>query len=92
MTGLDNTVAHQSDLQKGVQNVRYVCGPWGCRWAPYPYWGYGYGYGYGYYRPYLAPLGLGMGAALVTGRTKASSAILKWIAPNPMFWFGCSGR
>ncbi len=36
MTGLDNAVAHQSDLQKGVQNVRYFCGPWGCRWAPGP--------------------------------------------------------
>lgn len=49
MAGLDNAVAHQSDVQQGVQNAAYVCGPWGCRWtygAYYPY------YGYGYYRPY----------------------------------------
>lgn len=50
MQGLDGAVAHQSDVQQGVQNVRYICGYWGCRWVPGPYWG-GYGYGYGY-RPY----------------------------------------
>ena len=59
MIGLDNAVAHQNDVQQGVQNARYVCGPWGCRWAPYPYWGYGYGYGY--YRPYWHPWGWGWG-------------------------------
>ncbi|HEY1735312.1 MAG TPA: hypothetical protein VGG12_01570 [Methylovirgula sp.] len=60
MAGLDNAVAHQSDVQAGVQDVRYFCGRWGCRWAPgpYPY------YGYGYYRPYWGwgrPWGWGWG-------------------------------
>jgi hypothetical protein len=46
--GLDNAVAQKGDLQLGVQNVRYVCGYWGCRWVP-GYWGYR-GYGYGWHR------------------------------------------
>lgn len=41
---LDRAVAHAGDLQHGVQNVRYVCGYWGCHWRP------GYGYGYGWHR------------------------------------------
>jgi len=32
--GLDKAVAHSADLQSGVQNVRYVCGYWGCHWVP----------------------------------------------------------
>lgn len=38
MPGLDPGVAHQSDLN-GLQHVRYICGYWGCRWVPGPYWG-----------------------------------------------------
>ena len=30
MQGLDNGVAHASDLQKSVTDVRYICGYWGC--------------------------------------------------------------
>jgi hypothetical protein len=45
-SGLDNAVAHQSDVQQGIQKTRYICGYWGCRWVPGPYWGYGY------YHPY----------------------------------------
>lgn len=43
--GLDNGVAHQTDVQQSIQKTRYICGYWGCRWVP-GYWGYGY------YRPY----------------------------------------
>ena len=28
----------------GVQDVRYVCGPYRCWWRPGPYWGPHYGY------------------------------------------------
>lgn len=28
-------------VTSGVQDVRYVCGPYRCWWAPGPYWGYG---------------------------------------------------
>jgi len=43
MNGLDPAVATTSDLAlNNVETVRYVCGPWGCRWVP----GYRYGYGY----------------------------------------------
>jgi hypothetical protein len=41
MQGLDPGIAHQSDALQGVQNVRYICGYWGCRWVPGPYWGPG---------------------------------------------------
>jgi hypothetical protein len=37
---LDGAVAHASDLQQGVQTIRYICGYWGCRWVPVHYWGY----------------------------------------------------
>lgn len=42
--GLDPGVATAADLQHGVQDARWVCGPWGCHWAPYwgPYWGWGW--------------------------------------------------
>jgi len=37
-TGLDPAVAGASDLAPLVQDVRWVCGPFGrCRWAP-NYW------------------------------------------------------
>lgn len=32
----------------GVQDVRYVCGPYRCWWTPGPYWGRPY---YGYVGP-----------------------------------------
>ncbi|HKH80029.1 MAG TPA: hypothetical protein VKA03_00170 [Methylovirgula sp.] len=46
--GLDPGVATSADLQQGVQDARWVCGPWGCRWAPYwgPYWGPRWGWGW----------------------------------------------
>src|SRR3954447_3555748 len=35
-----------------AEQVRWVCGPWGCRWRP-NYWGYYRPYRrWGYYRPY----------------------------------------
>ncbi|MGO9134021.1 MAG: hypothetical protein ACLP8A_08240 [Methylovirgula sp.] len=52
--GLDNGVAHASDLQKGLTDVRYICGYWGCRWVPGPYWGWHHYHhwhgGYGWHR------------------------------------------
>jgi hypothetical protein len=57
MSGIDPAIATPSDVAQGVQDVRWVCGPWGCHWAPG--WGYyggwhrpwGYGYrGYGWHR------------------------------------------
>jgi hypothetical protein len=35
--GLDPAVATSTDLYHGIQDARWVCGPWGCRWAD-PYW------------------------------------------------------
>jgi len=40
--GLDSAVAHPSDVQQGIQKTRYICGYWGCRWVPGPYWGWGW--------------------------------------------------
>jgi hypothetical protein len=35
-----------------AEQVRWVCGPWGCRWRP-NYWGYYRPYRrYGFYHPY----------------------------------------
>lgn len=66
MSGLDPAVAKPADIATGVENVRWICGPYGgCRWVPgWRYWGphrywrpYGYwgprrwGY-YGWHRPY----------------------------------------
>jgi len=53
--GLDPAIATSADIAQGVQDVRWVCGPFGCRWAPnyYGYYGrpYGYGWrGYGWHR------------------------------------------
>lgn len=57
MSGLDPALATASDEAKNVENARWICGPWGCRWVPGwrpwwgpgPYWGsrgrYGWGYG-----------------------------------------------
>ena len=43
-----------------VEDVRVVCGPFGCHWRPnyyrpYPVYGYGRGYGYGYHRHFHHP-------------------------------------
>ena len=40
LAGLDPGVATASDLAPLVQDVRWVCGPWGrCRWVPNYYAG-----------------------------------------------------
>jgi hypothetical protein len=43
MPALDHGLANAQVAQ--TEQVRWVCGPWGCRWRP-NYWG-----GYGFYRP-----------------------------------------
>ncbi len=43
--------AAASQVADGVQDVRYVCGPYRCWWTPGPYWGPRY-YGYVGPRPY----------------------------------------
>jgi hypothetical protein len=50
MPALDHGLANTQGAQ--TEQVRMVCGPWGCRWrpnywGPRPYWGGGYGF----YRP-----------------------------------------
>jgi hypothetical protein len=52
MPALDHGLANAQGVQ--TEQVRWVCGPWGCRWrpnfwGPRPYWGGGYGF---YRRPY----------------------------------------
>jgi hypothetical protein len=52
MPALDHGLANAQGAQ--TEQVRMVCGPWGCRWrpnywGPRPYWGGGYGF---YRRPY----------------------------------------
>jgi hypothetical protein len=52
MPALDHGLANAQGAQS--EQVRWVCGPWGCRWrpnfwGPRPYWGGGYGF---YRRPY----------------------------------------
>jgi hypothetical protein len=56
--GLDPAIAVPADAQ-GLQDVRWVCGPYGCRWVPgpywgprwgHPYWGWGHRWGYGHWR------------------------------------------
>jgi hypothetical protein len=44
MSGIDKSLA-TTDVQQKVEDVRWICGPWGCHWAPGAYWG-GYGYGW----------------------------------------------
>jgi hypothetical protein len=48
MRGLDPAAAQTNEVQQGTQNVRYICGYYGCRWVPGPY----YRYRYRYYHPY----------------------------------------
>ncbi len=49
--GLDPAIATSNDLAQGIQDIRWVCGPWRCHWAPNYYYGGGYGWhrrwGYG---------------------------------------------
>ena len=52
MPALDHGLANAQAAQ--TEQVRWVCGPWGCGWRPGPYWG-----GYGFYRP--RPWGWGGG-------------------------------
>jgi hypothetical protein len=47
MTGLDKSLAVSQDAAKSIDNVAWICRPWGCHWAPG--WGYGYGYGWHHY-------------------------------------------
>jgi hypothetical protein len=35
----------QKQITEGVQDVRWVCGPYRCWWQPGPYWGGGPGWG-----------------------------------------------
>lgn len=49
MSGIDRSLVTTSDVQKGVEEVRWFCRPWGCHWAPGPYWGGYYG-GWGWHR------------------------------------------
>jgi hypothetical protein len=51
MSGLDPAVATSADVAQGVQDVRWVCGPWGCHWAP-NYWGYGWRRPWGWHGGY----------------------------------------
>jgi hypothetical protein len=53
--GLDLAVARNGDMAGNIDQVRWVCGPYGCRHVPNyyyggPRWGYGGGYRGGYYR------------------------------------------
>jgi hypothetical protein len=41
-----NGLAPAKQIANGVQDVRYVCGPYRCWWRPGPYWGHRY-WGYG---------------------------------------------
>jgi hypothetical protein len=47
--GLDPAVATSADVAQGVQDVRWVCGPFRCFWRPNYYGGYGWR-GYGWHR------------------------------------------
>ena len=38
--GLESTAAQ---VASGIQDVRWVCGPYRCWWSPGPYWGYARG-------------------------------------------------
>jgi hypothetical protein len=48
ISGIDPAVVTSSDIAQGVQDVAWVCGPWGCHWRPNRYWGP---------RPYYRPWG-----------------------------------
>ncbi len=46
ISGLNKAVTASANAQK-VDDVRWVCRPWGCHW--FPGYGYGYGGGWGYH-------------------------------------------
>jgi hypothetical protein len=61
-SGLDPALAPAADAAKGVENIRWICGPYGgCRWVPgwrrYGWWGLRYGYGYWGPRHFWGPYG-----------------------------------
>ncbi|MGP0059479.1 MAG: hypothetical protein ACLPID_09365 [Beijerinckiaceae bacterium] len=49
MSGIGKALVTTSEVQKGVEDVRWFCRPWGCHWVPGPYWGGPY-WGGGWYR------------------------------------------
>ncbi|MHB8885699.1 MAG: hypothetical protein ACYC5H_11610 [Methylovirgula sp.] len=51
-SGINPAAAQTSAAPKDVQPVRYICGYWGCRWIPGPYWAGGYYPYWGGYYPY----------------------------------------
>ena len=87
---LDPGVARAADTaQAGVENARWVCGPWRCWWRPnyyYPHyrpWGYyhrpwGYGYGYGWHRGYGWHGGAGMADGIGAGMAGGVVAGIGW--------------
>jgi hypothetical protein len=49
LSGLDPALATAADTTKAVENIRWICGPYGgFQWVPgwrrYGWWGPGYGY------------------------------------------------
>jgi hypothetical protein len=46
LAGLDAGVVGDGETAQ-IDQVRWVCGPYRCHWAPNYYYGYGPGYGYG---------------------------------------------
>ena len=53
--GLDPAIATEADTALKAENVRWVCGPFACRWVPNyyafgprPYWGPRWGWGHGW--------------------------------------------
>ncbi len=57
MSGIGKALVTTSEVQKGVEDVRWFCRPWGCHWVPGPYWGgpywggswyRGWGHGWGH--------------------------------------------
>jgi hypothetical protein len=45
LAGLDDGVVRDGQTA-GIDQVRWVCGPYRCHWAPNYYYGYGPGWGY----------------------------------------------
>ncbi len=46
LAGIDAGVVRDGQTA-GIDQVRWICGPYRCRWVP-GFYGYGPGYGYGY--------------------------------------------
>lgn len=56
LSGLSMALATPADDAAAVENVRWICGPYGgCRWVPgwrrHEWWGPRYGWGPGYWGP-----------------------------------------